>query len=109
MESNSFPTDNSYFFPPCSDATYHVMRDHPLHGVALPAGMFGMRRLQQEGAEHVRSDLFATMLEKGRRHKGHYLDQELLKKHLWPLMLEGSALAHDSYTCLSFKEVMDTR
>ncbi len=99
------------------------MRDNPSHGVSILAGMFGMRRPPGDDAfSHVQSmsEVLATMLDGSRSRRRKYADQELLKKHLWPVMrgasatdgggvVSSSVVAHDSYFCVANSKITETR
>ncbi len=90
-----------------SQATYHAMRDHPKHAAPILAGMFGTRMSKVDKIGHLslmREILDKMLQESLGQWKDKGLDQDLLRKHLWPLFTNGSGLVHDSYLCNKFKE-----
>ena len=96
------------------------MRDHPLHGAEILAGMFGIRKPNGDGELNSgMEDVFKRILSMSRIKRSlqivvrpipakvysfrHFkqLDQSLLREHLWESHGHDS-LAHDSYFCRSF-------
>ncbi|CAL4092469.1 unnamed protein product, partial [Meganyctiphanes norvegica] len=77
-----------------SSRLYHAMRDHPLHGTPMLAGLWGAHPSLN------RVDVYqsiATMLSQVPNHDWGY-DQFLLRKVLWPTA-QNNVLVHDSYFC----------
>ena len=90
-----------------SDRTYHVMRDHPNHKVAMLGGLWGMRfdRMQNDNGRREIVHIFEKMLCRGAKwFRG--LDQDLLKEHLWPVA-KKDMVAHDSWHCKWFESPMN--
>ncbi|XP_066978676.1 uncharacterized protein [Macrobrachium rosenbergii] len=78
-----------------SGTCFHVMRDHPYHGVPMLAGTWGGCGMWHE--KEVRS-IWDTILKTARSETG---DQRTLAGMLWPLA-KNNMTAHDSYTCEAF-------
>lgn len=85
-----------------SGKMFHVMRDHPHHTAPVLFGMWGARwdinPASATKLRNLRDKMMAMAV--GKRNYG--LDQQIIKKVLWPTMA-GSLVAHDSYNCESFK------
>ena len=79
-----------------SNAKYHVMRDHPMHGrVPIPGGLFGMKITSGDKFD------FAAMLEMAMDRPWKGLDQVILELIIYPNFFIKSALIHDSFSCNS--------
>ena len=77
-----------------SHATYHVMRDHPKHGQNIMGGMFGSRvNATLINTQHLK--VLQTILHESTAEWKWGIDQQLLKKYLWPLV-ETDVVAHES-------------
>ena len=77
--------------------TFHVMKDHPFHTVAVMGGTWAAKR----GAlQNIRlNDLIQKFRKEGNRKAGgNGLDQDFLAQVLWPIV-KGNALVHDSQRC----------
>ncbi|KAK7083244.1 hypothetical protein SK128_006725 [Halocaridina rubra] len=96
-----------------SGKTFHVMRDHPNHVVQVLAGMWGARWDVQEEKNSTsatvtgprRADLINIrnkMLKLAYLIDQKMLDQEIMKRVLWPEMV-GFMVSHDSFYCQVFK------
>ena len=75
-----------------SDKSFHIMRDHPYHTVAIMAGMWGMKRGAMLGMKtkienFIRGGYYADK-------KG--VDQAFLWGIVWPLAMEDN-LTHDPF------------
>lgn len=82
-----------------SNKTFHVMRDHSGHYDNILAGMWGAKNTN--GNVQQMQSLLHKMLEQSS--KGYKsLDQDLLKKIIWPLA-KGDMMCHDSYYCKKFE------
>ncbi|XP_063859210.1 uncharacterized protein LOC135100281 [Scylla paramamosain] len=85
-----------------SGKMFHVMRDHPYHRMPVLGGMWDARwdidPALATKLRNLRDKMMAMAV--GKRNYG--LDQQIIKKVLWPKMT-GSLVAHDSYNCKSFK------
>ncbi|XP_045139141.1 uncharacterized protein LOC123520688 isoform X2 [Portunus trituberculatus] len=85
-----------------SGKMFHVMRDHPQHGTPVLGGLWDARWDTNPAfateLRHLRNKMLSMAINKTK----YGLDQEIIKKVLWPKMI-GSLVAHDSYTCKSFK------
>jgi len=74
-----------------SEKCFHVMRDHPQHNVAVPGGMFGVKR----GALQDMRAMVETAPEYAAPRHGS--DQDFLARAVWPRVRE-SAMIHDDAT-----------
>ena len=82
---------------------FHVMRDNPMHGALILAGLWGARldlghrEMLEAGMRRILEDV---------RLRGHHwykgLDQSLLRSRIWPLV-ENQTCVHDSYFCLAYQ------
>ena len=81
------------------NGVYHVLRDHPAHTAEILAGMFGMK-LTVENREEM-SRVLDDMFKDGIGMFNKSLDQNMLSKHLYPVISKPDAktVVHDSYTC----------
>jgi len=79
-----------------SNADFHVMRDHPAHGVPMLGGMWGCRPARV--AERFQAALlaWASGMAPGNHRRGAYFDQDqrFLRHAVWPWARE-SCVAHD--------------
>jgi len=79
-----------------SGKLFHVMRDHPYHGMPIMGGTWGcvggvipdMNRVMRR---------FPKFRRRYTREWGYGIDQEFLMQEIWPVV-KSSALAHDSCT-----------
>ncbi|XP_064081846.1 uncharacterized protein LOC135198197 isoform X2 [Macrobrachium nipponense] len=75
---------------------FHVMRDHPWHGVPILGGMWGgCNDWRHEEVLAITKTIF-------RLAKSTRSDQGEVGKHLYHLVKENGTI-HDSYTCGSFR------
>lgn len=72
-----------------SGAMFHVMRDHPQHGVPMLAGMWGCRGGSLPG-------ISAAIESWDPRDGGKGTDQKFLAERVWPLV-RPDCFAHDSW------------
>lgn len=97
-----------------------ICRDHPSHGVEVPAGMWGARLedsdfrdilvrgmeelLQEAIIPKIRPQLnnLTSFIKAVESHWWKGLDQYLLSKWLWP-NIDSLAVVHDSYHCLNLR------
>lgn len=86
-----------------SNKEFHVMRDHPYHGVAILGGTWGVK-LSNSKVRQAFAKSFARMAKdpqsKAPRTKAGP-DQVLLKRHVWP-WAHSVAMSHDAYSCQEF-------
>ena len=88
-----------------SQATFHIMRDHPRHLLHILKSLFGIRKKVKETAEENAKmdkffkDSYEKMMVLSKVMKNHDdLENLLLDVSLWPLAEEDSVI-HDSFTC----------
>ncbi|KAG7163831.1 hypothetical protein Hamer_G019100 [Homarus americanus] len=83
-----------------SEKVFHVMRDHPLHDIAVMAGMWGARWDGDPARKMptLMATLRDTLFTKGMGRRGYFDDQFLLTAVVYPTM-KGQVMAHDSYLC----------
>lgn len=79
-----------------SDASLHIMRDHPSHTAYMLAGMWGGKTCSVEPYLHML--LEPNFYQKVENKYG--IDQEILEKSIYHY-LKKNALIHDSFSCLS--------
>ncbi|XP_076031907.1 uncharacterized protein LOC143019810 [Oratosquilla oratoria] len=80
-----------------SGKCYHVMRDHPGHGVPMLGGMWGgCLDLNSKEVAKAREKIFMITSNK----RG--LDQFALRTYLYPA-IQGQVLEHDAFYCKRFK------
>ena len=74
-----------------SGADFHLMRDHPYHGVPILGGMWGVKGGKIKG--------IAGLIKKFQPSKSKGQDQEFLSQLVWPRLLrrELSAVIHDPF------------
>lgn len=78
--------------------TFHIMRDHPYHGVPILAGMWGALNGNRSSMADLRRRFILNGLE-----WVHGKDQNLLSEIVWPHAAQDS-VAHDSYTCNNYPD-----
>jgi hypothetical protein len=71
-----------------SDKGFHIMRDHPWHGVEILGGMWGAKR-------GVIIDI-KPRIEKFLKNDAWGVDQSFLKTEIYPL-IKGCAMVHDEF------------
>jgi len=95
-----------------SGYSFHTIRDHMHHSIAVLGGMFGMRRgsikgtminLIQKALDENNNNIKGSMGE----------DQNFLQRYIWP-QIKSNALEHDSFgrcfggkECRGFPEILD--
>jgi hypothetical protein len=74
-----------------SGADFHLIRDHPYHGVPILGGMWGVKGGRLKGIDHAIRKFKPTSL------KGQ--DQQFLKDWVWQKYIEGqlTAIIHDPF------------
>ena len=74
-----------------SGADFHLMRDHPYHGVPILGGMWGVKGSKIKG--------IAGQIKNFQPSKSKGQDQEFLSQLVWPRLLRGelSTLIHDPF------------
>ena len=88
-----------------SDRTFHVMRDHYAHELAMLGGLWGMRLTTEGSMRPGFVQLFDKMLSRGVKwYRG--LDQVLLRQYVWPVARQDM-VAHDSWYCERFPSPMN--
>ena len=84
-----------------SNKSLHIMRDHPLHGDFVLAGMWGFRPAL---SRNVSRYMLETLLNANIMKKYTGLGDQLFLFHtLWSLT-ENDAIVHDSYHCERFHD-----
>ncbi|XP_063845785.1 uncharacterized protein LOC135091770 [Scylla paramamosain] len=76
---------------------YHVMRDHPFHGVSMLAGMWGGCLDKWNPKENVLRTRAISLCSTSTKVN----DQAVLGRELWPVA-RRNATVHDAYTCRIF-------
>lgn len=71
-----------------SDLSFHIMRDHPYHGVPILGGMWGAKR-------GVLSDM-KDLLDQTKKDNYWQIDQEFLKEYVYE-RVKRDALVHDEF------------
>lgn len=87
-----------------SNFSFHVMRDHPDHGVPMLGGMWGWRRATRTRPDwdSVWKRLLRDPLAKAPRSEwGH--DQTLLRRYIWR-WARKDCLSHDAFHCSKFSK-----
>lgn len=88
-----------------SNATFHVMHDHPGHcGVPIQAGMWGGRAVLPE-MEQV---LYPNKTSEPGTTDKHWDDANRLRDFIWPIV-KLDMVHHDSYCCGKFNETFKSR
>lgn len=75
-------------------ADVHIMRDHPYHGVPIPAGMWGVRGGRLKGIQKYAEELVLKMDENYK-----YQDQDFLSSWVWSKIINGelTVCIHDPF------------
>lgn len=75
-------------------ADVHVMRDHPYHGVPIPAGMWGVRGGRLNGIQRYAQELVSKM-----EADYKFQDQDFLSSWVWSKIQNGqlSCTIHDPF------------
>ena len=66
-----------------SNMTFHIMRDHPLHRMKVPAGMWGIK-LHQKGVREIWKNSWTKVLKKPMMSANatYGADQDFLSKYM---------------------------
>ena len=79
-----------------SNKSFHVMRDHPEHGIPVPGGMWGFRpSLDRSVSSLIHNKIHDRRLVTQYSGSG---DQTFLSRELWPYV-KSNCIAHDSFHC----------
>ena len=81
-----------------SNATIHIMRDHPEHGWQILAGMFGMKQDTAKSKNDALSEFKSMVMDNLTVVWDRGNDQHVLTKFVIP-RAKNEALVHDSYLC----------
>lgn len=85
-----------------SGKNFHVIRDHPYHGVVMMGGLWGARAGAISGLES-QARKFRRFNVPYTREKAYGADQEFLSERVWPLA-KRNMLCHDSCTRDKFQD-----
>tara|TARA_R110002051_G_scaffold309748_1_gene382540 strand:+ start:799 stop:1485 length:687 start_codon:yes stop_codon:yes gene_type:complete len=85
-----------------SDKDFHVMRDHPYHGIEIMAGMWGCRNGIIKGIRELIKDYENEDSWKCDEFPHCQVDQKFLREHIWPKVIENTCTHDDFFAKVPF-------